>query len=162
MRSGTGGVSSSLTSTGGASLMVLLSLSGPRFPLLISQPVGLGDPYSPGPRAPLEPYVGRFPGALSWWLRRESVCLQCGEPGFDPWVGNIPRRRKWQPTPVFLPRKFHRQRSLAGYSPWGRKESDMTEQLLFLLSSSLSPTLPVREQNRSYSLWGSEELTLGV
>ena len=38
-------------------------------------------------------------------------------------------RRKWQPTPGFLPGELHRQRSLAGYSPWGRKESDMTEQL---------------------------------
>ena len=38
-------------------------------------------------------------------------------------------RRKWQPTPVFLPGESHGQRSLAGYSPWGRKESDMTEWL---------------------------------
>ena len=35
-------------------------------------------------------------------------------------------RRKWQPTPVFLPRKSHGQRNLAGYSPYGHKESDMT------------------------------------
>ena len=42
-------------------------------------------------------------------------------------VGKIPWRRAWQPTPVFLPGKSHRQRSLAGYSPWGCKESDMTE-----------------------------------
>lgn len=35
--------------------------------------------------------------------------------------------RKWQPTPEFLPGEFHEQRSLVGYSPWGRKESDMTE-----------------------------------
>ena len=39
----------------------------------------------------------------------------------------IPWSRKWQLTPVFLPGKSHGQRSLAGYSPWGRKESDMTE-----------------------------------
>jgi len=38
-------------------------------------------------------------------------------------------RRKWQPTPVLLPGKSHGQRSLVGYSPWGRKELDMTEQL---------------------------------
>ena len=38
-----------------------------------------------------------------------------------------PRRRKWQPTPVFLPGKFHGQRRLVGYSPWGRKEPDTTE-----------------------------------
>ena len=48
---------------------------------------------------------------------------------FDPWVGKIPWRRKWQPTPAFLPGKFHGQRSLVGYRPWGHKESDMTEQL---------------------------------
>ena len=46
---------------------------------------------------------------------------------FNPWVRKIPSRRKWQPTPVFLPGEFHGQRSLADYSPWGRKESDMTE-----------------------------------
>ena len=38
---------------------------------------------------------------------------------FDPWVRKIPWRRKWQPTPVFLPGKSHGQRSLGGYSPWG-------------------------------------------
>ena len=43
-------------------------------------------------------------------------------------------RRKWQPTPVFLPGESHGQRSLAGYSPWGGKESDTTEQLTLLLS----------------------------
>ena len=47
--------------------------------------------------------------------------------GVHPWVRKIPWRRKWQPTPVFLPGKSHGQRSLVGYSPWGRKESDMTE-----------------------------------
>ena len=47
--------------------------------------------------------------------------LQCGTPGFDPWVRKIPWSRKWQTTPVFLPGEFHGQRSLAGYSPWGIK-----------------------------------------
>ena len=50
----------------------------------------------------------------------------------DPWVGKIPRRRKWQPTPIFLLGKSHGRRSLAGYSPWGCKESDMAERLHFL------------------------------
>ena len=45
----------------------------------------------------------------------------------DPWVGKIPWSRKWQATPVLLPGESHGQRSLAGYSPGGRKESDMTE-----------------------------------
>ena len=44
--------------------------------------------------------------------------------GFDPWVGKIPWKRKWQPSPVFLPGEFHGQRSLAGYNPWSLKELD--------------------------------------
>ena len=48
----------------------------------------------------------------------------------DPWIVQIPWRRKWQPIPVILTGEFHEQRSLAGYSPWGCKKSDMTEQLL--------------------------------
>ena len=55
-------------------------------------------------------------------------CKRCR---FDPWVETIPCSRKWQPTPIFLPGKYHEQRSLAGYSPWGHKELDMTEQLSF-------------------------------
>ena len=66
---------------------------------------------------------------LPWELRWERICLQYGRPGFDPWVGKILWRRAWQPTLVFLPGEFHRQRSLVGYSPWGHKESDTTEQL---------------------------------
>ena len=46
---------------------------------------------------------------------------------FDPRVRKIPWRRKWKPSPVFLPGKFHGQRSLVGCGSWGRKESDMTE-----------------------------------
>ena len=46
--------------------------------------------------------------------------------GFNPGIGKIPWRRKWQPTPVFLPRESHGQRSLVGYSPWGCKELEMT------------------------------------
>ena len=45
---------------------------------------------------------------------------------FDPWVGKMPWRKAWQPTPVLLLGEFHRQRSLAGYSPCGCKESDTT------------------------------------
>ena len=50
---------------------------------------------------------------------------------FDPWVRKIPWRRKWQPTPVFLPGESHGQRNLVG--PWGRKESDTTEWLHSLI-----------------------------
>jgi len=48
-------------------------------------------------------------------------------------VGKIPWRRKWQSTSVLLPGKSHGQKSLVGYSPWGRKESDITEQLHFTM-----------------------------
>ena len=64
-----------------------------------------------------------------WWLRQLRICLQCRRPGFDPWVGKIPWRRERLPTPVFWPREFH-----GLYSPWGRKELDMTEQLLLHFS----------------------------
>ena len=59
--------------------------------------------------------------------------LQCKRPSFDPWVGKIPWRRKWQPTPVFLPGKSHGQRSLAGYRLWDSKELGTTEQLTHIL-----------------------------
>ena len=56
-------------------------------------------------------------------------CRRHRRRGFDSWVKKIPRRRKWQPTPVSLPGESLGQRSLAGYSPWGGKESDTTERL---------------------------------
>ena len=62
---------------------------------------------------------------------KESAC-QSRRPrrcGFDPWVEKIASSRKWQPAPVFLPGKFHSQRSLAGNRPWGHKQLDMTERL---------------------------------
>ena len=59
---------------------------------------------------------------------KEPTC-QCRShkrPGFDPWVGKITWRRKWQPIPVFLPGEFHGQRSLVGFSPWdGRVRHDL-------------------------------------
>ena len=59
---------------------------------------------------------------------KEPTC-QCRRFRFNPCLGKIRWRRKWQPTPVFLPGEPHGQRSLAGYSPWGCRESDTTEQL---------------------------------
>ena len=53
------------------------------------------------------------------WLRQQSVCLQCRRPRFDPWVGKVLWRRKWQAIPVLLPGKSHGWRSVVGYSPWG-------------------------------------------
>ena len=68
---------------------------------------------------PLSLQVG-FPGGTSG---KESAC-QCRSHRsykFSLWVGKIPWRRKWHPTPVFLPGESHGQRSLACYSPWGRR-----------------------------------------
>ena len=70
----------------------------------------------------------RTDGFPTWLSGKESAC-QCRRHRFDPWVGKIPWRREWQPTPVFLPGESHGQRSLVGYSVWGYKELDMTEQL---------------------------------
>ena len=79
------------------------------------------------------------------WLSSSSNIMYQGFPGgstgkehtcqwrkskilrFNIWVKKIPWRRKWHPTPVFLPGESHGQRSLAGYSPWGHEESDMIE-----------------------------------
>ena len=68
-------------------------------------------------------------GFLGGASSKEQICQRRRHKrdGFDPWIGKIPWRRAWQPTPVFLPGKPHGQRSLAGYSPQGRKESDTTE-----------------------------------
>ena len=56
----------------------------------------------------------------------KNLPASAGEGQFDPRVGKIPWRRRWQPTPVSLPGEVHGQRSLAGYSPWGHKESNTT------------------------------------
>ena len=75
----------------------------------------------------------RFKGSkkktvLHQGLSRKEPTRQWRRCGFDPWVREIPWRRKWHPTPVLLPGKSQEQRSLAGYSPRGRKESDTTER----------------------------------
>ena len=72
-------------------------------------------------------------GLLSW-LRGQSVCLQCRRPKFKPQVRKICWRRKWQPTPVLLPGKFHEWRSQVGYSPWGCKESTRLSDITFFIS----------------------------
>ena len=56
-----------------------------------------------------------------------KICLQCGRPGFDPWVRKISWRREWLHTLVFLSGDFHGQKSLVGYNPKGNKALDMTE-----------------------------------
>ena len=70
-----------------------------------------------------------FPGGSDG---KESAC-NVGDPGLIPGSGRFPWRRKWHPTPVFLPGESHGQRSLEIYSPWSHKELDMTEQLILSL-----------------------------
>ena len=66
-----------------------------------------------------------YAGLPRWPSGKESAC-QCRGHGLDPWLGKISWRRKWQHIPVFLPGKSHGRRSLVDYSPWGRKEVDMS------------------------------------
>ena len=77
----------------------------------------------------LETVFHRWTSLVAQTLKA-STC-NAGDPGSIPWVRTIPWRRKWQPTPVLLPGISHGQRSPIGYSPWGHKESDTTEQLPF-------------------------------
>ena len=96
----------------------------------IESPCNAGNPsLIPGSGRSAGEGIG-YPLQYSWaslLAQLVRIHLQCGRPGFYPWVGKIPWRREWLPTPVFLPREFH-----GLYSSWGRKESDMTEQLSLL------------------------------
>ena len=66
--------------------------------------------------------------------------LKCRRPGFCPWVGKIPWRRKWELIPVFLPGEFYEQRSLVGYSPWAFKELDVSNTVfLSYMNSDITP-----------------------
>ena len=85
------------------------------------------------------------------WRSDKEPAYQCWRHKrcrIDPWVRKIPWRRKWQPSPVFLPGEPHRQRNLAGYSPWGSKELDMTEHTCnecsaLVLASESTPPRPL-------------------
>ena len=72
-------------------------------------------------------FFGTYP---FWGFPDSSVGKQstCNVPGFDPWVGKMPWRREWLPTPVFWPGEVH-----GLYNPWGHKELDMTERLSLTL-----------------------------
>ena len=105
-----------------------------RNPVTISSPVKSSSCASIQVLLPVYPPCAWHASGHRLWLRWLRICPQCRrERGFNPWVGKIPWRRKWQPTSTFLPRESHGQRSLAGYGPWGHKELDLTEwQMLSL------------------------------
>ena len=67
---------------------------------------------------------------LPWWLSGKESACNAGDAGSIPGSGRSPGEGNWLPTPVFLPGESHGQRSLAGYSPWGCQELDMTERLI--------------------------------
>ena len=107
------------------------------------------------------------------WKNPPTPGRSCRSCKFDPWVGKIPCGKKWQPTPVLLPGKSYGLRSLVGYSPWGRKESDTTERLHFTSLSKVprhagkagnpfqttqGNRLSCRDQE---GRWGSEEAVPG-
>ena len=76
-----------------------------------------------GGEDPLEEGMATHSSVLGFpcWLIGYRICLQCRRPGSNSWVGKVPWRSAWQPTPVFLPGESHGQRSLVGYSPGRRK-----------------------------------------
>ena len=70
------------------------------------------------------------------------------ETGFDSWVGKIPWKKKWKPTPVFLPGEFHGQRSLAGYTPSQRVRHDWARTHTEKLNKFTTATQPVQSKSR--------------
>ena len=88
---------------------------------------------------------------LSLVAQMVKICLQCGRPGFHPWVGKILWRRERLTTPAFSPGESHGERNLLGYSPQGLKESDTTEWLTHTQSAfrSMTPVLEERLRGRA-------------
>ena len=115
--------------------------------------------------------VSWLKGFPSVSVSKESACkagdrLQYKRPSFDPWVRKFPWRRKWQPTPIFLPREVHGQRNLVGYSPWAWKSrknlwkaSDRREQWPLdpqqwpWNDAALTPLSPSRRQDQRRCSW---------
>ena len=81
-------------------------------------------------------------------LRQQKICLQCGRPGFKPWVGKIPGGGHGNPLQYSCLENPHGQNNLAGYSPWGCKEVDTTEQL-----STVQHRLQVRSKGLAAAGW---------
>ena len=93
-------------------------------------------------------FYNGFPSGSS---DKESTC-QCRRLKrceFNPWVGKIPWRRAWQPTPVVLPGESHEQRSLVGYSPWGCKELGVAEHTYDLRHVLTYQSLRIKKKMQS-------------
>ena len=129
---------SHFTLAGYTSWLSLTSTWGHNSIMCIYACLGLHRPPSPAWPAAGESPISRgniirgtrwncAPQVAQWVKRIRLQCRRHRKHEFNPWVGKIPWKRACQPTPVFLPTESHGQRSLVGYSPWGRKELDMTE-----------------------------------
>ena len=89
----------------------------------------------------------------------KNLPVNAGDAEFNPWVQKIPWRRKWQSTPVFLPEKFHGQRSLRGYSPWGcRVGHNWVAEHAHTLSKASYRSNRIlirdRQRDRDRQIWG--------
>ena len=78
---------------------------------------------------------------LPWWPTGKEPTYQCRRRGFSPWAEKIAWRRKWQPTPGFLPGKSHGQRNRVGYSLWGCKR--------------VGDNFPTKQQQQNMSIYFS-------
>ena len=108
--------------------------SGPCSPALFvpadSMDESIRAPLLPGlPSLPYKMSSSLFPSFPGGTNGKEPVhqCRRHKRRGYNPWVGKIPWKRAWKPTPVVLPGESHGQTSLVGDNPWGHKEADMTE-----------------------------------
>ena len=88
-----------------------------------------------------------------------KICLQCGRPGFNPWVRKVPWRREWQPTPVFLPGEFHGERSLAGYSLWGsqKNQTRFSNYTIMTIISERNGISKLKSRQKTDKLFGRRE-----
>ena len=116
-------------------------------------------------RVPTYVFLGdnSAPWLPRWHSGKEFAC-QCRRhkrSRFDPWVGEIPWRRAWQPSPAFLPGESHGQRSLAGYSPYGRKELDLTK-VTYHVHCFQEPSCSMLESSWSYVQFSSVQFSRSV
>ena len=82
--------------------------------------------------------------------------------GFNSWVGKIPWRRVWQPPPVVLPEESHEQRSLVGYSLWGRKEPDTTKATQHIRTLSSLPKISGQQVCHAHHIHQQERKQMNI